>query len=92
MVQLIRVAAILGLAGVLGGCQPRGVPPASLGSEAERIRARSRQLAEAEARKDINTILPSYAEDVGKYLVVWRKIDGEWRIAAVSFSSDGPTR
>ena len=26
--------------------------------------------------------------DVGKYLAVWRKMDGEWLIAAVSFSSD----
>lgn len=26
--------------------------------------------------------------DVGKYLAVWRKIDNEWYIAALSFSSD----
>lgn len=28
--------------------------------------------------------------DVGKYLVVWKKIDGEWYIAALSFTSDAP--
>ena len=26
--------------------------------------------------------------DLGKYLATWRKIDGEWFVAAVSFSSD----
>lgn len=29
--------------------------------------------------------------DMGKYLAVWRKIDGEWYLAAVAFSSDAPT-
>jgi ketosteroid isomerase-like protein len=29
-------------------------------------------------------------EDVGKYLTVWRKIEGQWRIVAVAFSSDHP--
>ena len=28
--------------------------------------------------------------DMGKYLVVWKKIDGEWYIAALSFTSDAP--
>lgn len=28
--------------------------------------------------------------DVGKYLVIWKKIDGEWYIAALSFTSDAP--
>jgi len=28
--------------------------------------------------------------DVGKYLAVWRKMDGEWMVAAVAFSSDAP--
>lgn len=28
--------------------------------------------------------------DVGKYLLVWKKVDDEWRIAALSFSSDAP--
>jgi uncharacterized protein (TIGR02246 family) len=28
--------------------------------------------------------------DVGKYLAVWKKVDGEWYIAALSFSSDAP--
>lgn len=28
--------------------------------------------------------------DVGKYLLVWKKIDGEWLIVALSFSSDAP--
>ncbi len=28
--------------------------------------------------------------DLGKYLATWRKIDGEWFIASVSFSSDAP--
>jgi len=30
-------------------------------------------------------------EEVGKYLGVWRKVDGEWRLAAISFSSDQAT-
>jgi ketosteroid isomerase-like protein len=30
------------------------------------------------------------AEDFGKYLAVWTKIDGEWFIAALSFSSNTP--
>ena len=29
-------------------------------------------------------------EDYGKYLIVWTKIDGEWFIAALSFSSNTP--
>lgn len=28
--------------------------------------------------------------EVGKYLLVWKKVDGEWRIAALSFSMDEP--
>jgi uncharacterized protein (TIGR02246 family) len=28
--------------------------------------------------------------DVGKYLAVWKKIDGEWYIVALSYSSDAP--
>ena len=28
--------------------------------------------------------------DLGKYLATWRKIDGEWFVAAVSISSDAP--
>ncbi len=31
-------------------------------------------------------------EDVGKYLEVWKKINGEWKIVAVSFSSDRPVK
>jgi len=27
---------------------------------------------------------------VGKYLVVWKKVDGEWRIAALSVTTDPP--
>ena len=27
---------------------------------------------------------------MGKYLAMWKKIDGEWYIAAVAFSSDAP--
>ena len=26
--------------------------------------------------------------DVGKYLAIWKKIDGEWMVAALSFTSD----
>ncbi len=26
--------------------------------------------------------------DMGKYLAVWKKVDGEWLVAAVSFTSD----
>jgi ketosteroid isomerase-like protein len=29
-------------------------------------------------------------EDMGKYLVIWRKIDGEWFVAAIAVSSDAP--
>ena len=29
-------------------------------------------------------------EDMGKYLAVWRKTDGEWLVAALAFSSDQP--
>jgi ketosteroid isomerase-like protein len=28
--------------------------------------------------------------DMGKYLVVWKKIEGEWFIAALAFTSDAP--
>ena len=28
--------------------------------------------------------------DVGNYLAVWRKIDGEWFVSALSFTSDAP--
>ncbi|HET8770446.1 MAG TPA: DUF4440 domain-containing protein [Gemmatimonadaceae bacterium] len=28
--------------------------------------------------------------DVGKYLAVWKKVDGEWMVAALSFTSDAP--
>ena len=28
--------------------------------------------------------------DVGKYLLVWKKIDAEWYIVALSFTSDAP--
>jgi uncharacterized protein (TIGR02246 family) len=28
--------------------------------------------------------------DKGKYLLVWKKIDGEWMIAALGFTSDAP--
>ncbi len=28
--------------------------------------------------------------DVGKYLLVWKKVDGEWFIVALSFTSDAP--
>jgi len=28
--------------------------------------------------------------DMGKYVAVWRKIDGEWFVVAVAFSSDAP--
>ena len=28
--------------------------------------------------------------DVGKYLAVWKKIDGEWFVIALSFTSDAP--
>ncbi len=26
--------------------------------------------------------------DVGKYLTIWKKIDGEWYVSAISFTSD----
>jgi ketosteroid isomerase-like protein len=29
-------------------------------------------------------------QDIGKYVVVWRNIDGTWKIAADIFNSDGP--
>lgn len=28
--------------------------------------------------------------DMGKYLLIWKKIGGEWMIAALSFTSDAP--
>lgn len=28
--------------------------------------------------------------DVGKYLLVWKKIDGEWLVVVLAFSSDAP--
>lgn len=28
--------------------------------------------------------------DVGKYLLVWKKIDGQWDVVALSFTSDAP--
>ncbi len=28
--------------------------------------------------------------DMGKYLLVWKKVAGEWYVAALSFSSDAP--
>ena len=31
-----------------------------------------------------------FGEDVGKYVVVWRKIGGEWKAAADIFNSDKP--
>ena len=31
-----------------------------------------------------------FGEDIGKYVVVWRKIDGEWKAAADIFNSDRP--
>ena len=38
-------------------------------------------------------VLPGEAGDlldVGKYLFVWKKIDGQWYVAAGSFTSDAP--
>ena len=29
-------------------------------------------------------------EAFGKYLLVWRKVSGEWLVAAISFSNDSP--
>ncbi len=29
-------------------------------------------------------------EDVGKYVVAWKKVDGQWLVAADIFNSDGP--
>jgi hypothetical protein len=31
-------------------------------------------------------------EDEGKYLAVWKKINGEWKSVAISFSSDKPAK
>jgi uncharacterized protein (TIGR02246 family) len=31
-----------------------------------------------------------FGEDVGKYVVVWRKVGGEWKAAADIFNSDRP--
>lgn len=28
--------------------------------------------------------------DIGKYLLVWKKIDAEWLVVALTFSSDAP--
>ena len=32
------------------------------------------------------------ADDKGKYLVVWKKQDGQWKVAADMFNSDGAPR
>lgn len=29
-------------------------------------------------------------QEIGKYVVVWRKVGGEWKVAADIFNSDGP--
>jgi uncharacterized protein (TIGR02246 family) len=29
-------------------------------------------------------------QDLGKYVVVWKKVDGEWKVAADIFNSNGP--
>lgn len=34
---------------------------------------------------------PGAPADSGKYLSIWRKLDGEWKIVVVAFSSNGPT-
>lgn len=159
MSHLRRAITSLLLAGAVVSCRPQGMPATDLNAEADLIRRRSQQLVEAEGRKELEAILPFYAEDavnqppgapavqghqairefymsfyrevplvsftstvtalhvaqggdlayetganhlvldkggtrvedVGKYLAVWRKINGEWRVAAVSFSSDRPT-
>ncbi len=31
-------------------------------------------------------------EEVGKYVVVWRNVDGQWKVAADIFNSDGATK
>jgi ketosteroid isomerase-like protein len=31
-------------------------------------------------------------EDEGKYLAVWKKINGEWKVVAISYSSDKPAK
>lgn len=35
--------------------------------------------------------LTAPTQDVGKYVVVWRKIEGKWKVAADIFNSDGAT-
>ena len=30
------------------------------------------------------------AKDHGKYVVVWKKVGGDWKVAADIFNSDGP--
>ena len=29
-------------------------------------------------------------KDTGKYLAVWKKVDGQWKLAAISINSDTP--
>jgi uncharacterized protein (TIGR02246 family) len=31
-------------------------------------------------------------KDVGKYVVVWKKVDGQWKVAADIFNSDGAAK
>jgi uncharacterized protein (TIGR02246 family) len=31
-------------------------------------------------------------KDVGKYVVVWKKVEGNWQVAADIFNSDGPAK
>ena len=28
--------------------------------------------------------------DMGKYLLIWKKINGDWYVSAISFTSDAP--
>jgi len=31
-------------------------------------------------------------KDAGKYVVVWKKVDGDWKVAAGIFNSNGPAK
>jgi ketosteroid isomerase-like protein len=51
----------------------------------------------ADVAYDIGTYSLSFVgeqgpvQDRGKYVVVWKKVQGDWKVAADIFNSDGPT-
>ena len=38
----------------------------------------------------MNFLATTTLTSTGKYLLVWKKIDGEWMVVVLTFSSDAP--